>query len=411
MNVLNAYSTMGGSASAIGYELEQDHPINNLEEVDDAIAYANEALDAATRLEEAALDYDGANKTAARLLNVAVENYIEKFDLRDALEANDVVLYDPNAQNADGEDEEDKTKQVSRLKKVALYLYAIVERIFKAIFDFFTNHKETARNLIPKTKRYIGEADSLTASLATQLNIKDRNLMNALHINGRAPTNVVELYEELASTFEKQHNFSAVAEVVRVVAATKDKNEERIQKEAKILRDKLEAGLKASLKSVNPDDVPVFNDKKSERSNYYASEPMFGQNYIFGAVAKDVGPAGAFRFNCSVRRDTEVSVRASFFPVLTPDDIRQVCRIALRVCENIIRFSRDEELMKKVLREANFLKTKATDNADVEALRHIANVGQNSYIVHLRFVTTITQALMRWCHQSIVRYEEVKSNG
>jgi hypothetical protein len=418
MNVLNAYSTMGGTASAAGYQLEEDHPINNLQEVDDAIAYASEAMEAAARLEEASLNYDGMNKTAARLLNMAVENYIDKFDLRAALEANDVVLYDPSADdsgdqsnNAPAQDEEDGKKEVTRLKKVALYLYAVVERIFKALFDFFTNHKATARRLIPKTKQYIGEADSLTSSLAAQLNIKDRTLMNALHINGAAPANVIDMYSDLATAFEKQHAYSTVAEVVRLVTATKEKNQDRITKEANTLRDKLEAGLKASMKSIDPSTLPIFHEKKSERSNYYATEPMFGQHYIFGAIAKDVAPSGAFRFNCAVRKDTDVGVRVNFFRVLTPDEIRQVCRTALKVCENIVRFSRDEELLKKVLREASFLSTKATDEASVEALRHIANVGQNSYIAHLRFVTSTTQALMRWCAQSIARYEEVKQNG
>lgn len=418
MNVLNAYSTMGGTASAIGYQLEEDHPINNIQEMDDAVQFANEALDAAQRLEEAAMSVEGMNKTAHRLLNVAVENYIEKFGIpRAGLEDNDLVLYDPNQNNsnasssAGGEDDEDDKKQASRLKKAALYLYALVERIFKAIFDFFQNQKLTARKIIPLTKQYIGEADSLTSSLAIQLNIKDRTLMNALHINGAAPQKVAELYSELATTFERQHSFTAVAEVVRLVGATKDKNQERIMKEANILRKKLEDGLKASLKAVNPTTLPIFNEKKSEKATYYASEPMFGQNYVFGTIGNDVGSSGSFRFSCGVRRDAEVPVRVSFFPVLTPDEIREVSRTALKVCENVVRFSRDEELLRKVLREASFLSSKEPDQAAVASLRNIAAVGQNSYMVYLRYTMSVTQALMRWCAQSITRYEEIKSNG
>lgn len=426
---INAHSTMGGTSDTIGYPLEEEHPITNLEEVENALAYAAEALDAAERLEEASLNYAGMNATAERLMNVAVENYFEKFQIpRAALEANDLVVYDPAASssnaasdaggNADtatptgGEDEDDETPAgASRLKKAAKLLYALVERVFKAIFDYFATQKNTARKLIPLSKKYIGEADSLPSHMATQLKIKDRNLMLALHIEGVAPRKAADMYDELAATFEKQHAFSAVTEVIRVIGAVKDKNPERISKEANTLRNKLEDGLRASLEGVNPSTIPVFTEKKSERVNYYASKPMFGQNYIVGSVGKDISVAGSFRFNCSIRRDAETPLRAAVFPVLTPDEIRQICRTALKVCENVVRFSRDEELMKKALREATYLNSKETDQASVAALRNVAAVGQNSYIVHLRFVTRTTQALMRWCAQSIARYEEVRQNG
>lgn len=425
---INAYSTMGGTADAIGYPLEDEHPITNLAEVETAFDYAAEALDAAERLEQAALDYDGMNETSARLLNVAVETYLEKFKIpRAALEAYDLVPYDPAAAQSGGadsdsgqpsssgsagEDDDDEPSQgPSRLKKAAKLLYALVERVFKAIFDFFTNQKVVARKLIPLSKKYIGESDSLSAQMASQLRIKDRNLMLALHIEGQAPRKAAELFDELATAFEKQHAYSAVTEVIRVVSSVREKNSERIVKEANTLRNKLEDGMKAALNGVNPSTIPVFTEKKSDRVRYYASKPLFGQHYIVGLVGNEVSPAGSFRFNCSVRRDSETPLRATAFPVLTPEEIRQICRTALKVCENVVRFSRDEELMKKALREATYLNSKETDQASVAALRNVAAVGQNSYIVHLRFVTRTTQALMRWCAQSIARYEEVRQNG
>lgn len=137
---------------------------------------------------------------------------------------------------------------------------------------------------------------------------------------------------------------------------------------------------------------------------------MFGHNYIYGIVAKDVNADGTFRFKCGIQRDAEVPLRVPVFPVLTPDEIRAVCRTSLRICENIIRFSRDEELMQKALREATFLTTKEADKNAVAALRNFTNVGQNSYIVYLRFTTRTMQALMRWCAASIKRYGELTRN-
>lgn len=398
MTGLAAFTTSGGSADVISYPLAETHPIDNLDDIEEAVAFATEALDAAERLETAQLDLAAADPAASRLLNVAVENYIERFQIPAAALEN-------NEESADA-------AQTSRLKKVILYLYAVVQRIFKAIFDLFRNQKLVARKIMPLTKVYIGEADSLTASLAGQLNIKDRSLMVALHIDGIAPKKTPELFDKLAETFEKQYAFSAVSEVIRLVSAARDKNAERVAKEADVLRARLEEGFKAALTEVDPRTSVAFSEKKVDENAYYVSEPTFGQNYIYGVIGKQTAANGTFVFRCGIRRDAEVPLRIPSFPSLAPDEIRHVCRTSLRVCENIIRFSRDEELLQKALREATFLTTKEADKTAVVALRNLAAVGQNSYIVHLRFVTRTMQALMRWCAASLKRYEAVgKDNG
>jgi hypothetical protein len=138
---------------------------------------------------------------------------------------------------------------------------------------------------------------------------------------------------------------------------------------------------------------------------------MFGQTYIAGSIAEEINASGTFRYVCGIRRDQKVPLRVNSFPLLTPDEIRQICRTAIKVCDNILRFSRDEALMQKALREATFLKTKEPDKGSVVALRNITAVGQNSYITHLRYTVRTMQALMRWCGLSINRYEEVNKNG
>lgn len=399
-----AYSTDGGTASAITYPLEEKpRPSDDTEDVEDAIEFAIEALEAAEKLENMALDQVSDDPLSSRLLNVAVENYIHQFDIpAAALEDYDLVTTEATPKT---------NKETGKLKKVILYLYAVVERVFKAVFDLFREHYVTARNLIPKTRVFIGESDSLSASIAAQVNIRERSLMTALHIDGIAPRKIPELFDEVASTFEKQHGFAAYSEITKLVQATRNKDQNEISQAAQALRDKLEEGLQASLEEVDPQSIPVFNEKKSTTVTHYASKPSFGQTYILGSIAKEINASGTFHFSCSIRRDADVAVRVNSFPVLTPEDIRHICRITLRICENVIRNSRDESLLHKALREASFLRTKEADKASVVALRNLAAAGQNSYIVHLRHTMKITRSLMRWCAISIARYEEYKRNG
>lgn len=388
---------MGGTAAGFQTALAEDQqPIDNPQDVEEAIAYANEALQAAGALEEMADNIDPYDPTALDLekLDVAVENYIDQFNIPSiALESDD--------------DDEASNGKTGRLKKVVLYLYALVERVFKALFDFFSNQKLVARRVMPKTREYIGRSDSLSASVGAQLSIKDRGIMVALHVDGIAPKKTPELFDALVEQFEQQYRYSPVPEVVRLVSAAKAKDEKRTVVEAEALRDKLENGLKNSLEKTDPEKFSFFPTKVVDGTDYYVSQPLFGQNYIAGNISHDVTDKGTFTFNCGVRRDAEVPLRVSSFPVLGPEEIRHICRTALRASESIIRFSRDEELLKKALREAAFVTSKEPDQSSVIALRNMAAVGQNSYIVYLRFVSRSMQALMRWCAQSITKYEEV----
>jgi hypothetical protein len=394
----NEFPTTGG---------EEAHPIDDLQDIEDAVAYANEALDAAQRLEEGQLT-DSTDAVAQKLLAHAVESYIEKFKIPMIALEDSTELAIREAQGSAQDDSHSDATQASRLKKVVLYLYAAVQRIFKAIFDMMRNQKATARRLMPLTKLYIGQADSLSSSVASHLNVKDRSLMVALQIDGIVPRKTPELFDALADSFEKQHPFAAVSEVVRLISAAKDENKERVMVSAGELRARLEEGFKKTMTVVaDPQKLSIFSEKKSAVASYYVSEPLFGHNYIYGIVGTDVQTDGTFRYKCGIQRDAEVPLRVGAFPVLTPDEIRAICRTALRVCENIIRFSRDEELLQKALREVSFLTTKEADQNTIAALRNFSNVGQNSYIVYLRFVTRTMQALLRWCAVSINRYEGV----
>lgn len=386
MSTVTAIFTSGGDAHRITPP-EHEPAVTTFDEVDEAINYAGEVLHAIESLESLAVA--NAPESANYLVNHAVENYISKFDVPEvALEAQDDA-------------------KTSRIKKVILYLYAVVQRVFNVLFDFFKSHKANARKIIPLTKNYIGRSDSLTSSIASQLVIKDRSLMNSLHIDGLPPKKIPELYESLLETFEKQYEQSAVNEVVALIQAAKTKDAARVKKEAEALKAKLETGFKASLEVVSDSELRIFNEKRSEGNVYWLSPVMFGQNYIAGVIGTDIHANGTFNYRCSIKRDPEVQLRVASFPVLTPEEIRSVSRTSLKIAENVIRYARDEDLLQKALREAAFVTTQETDESSVAALKDMAILGQSSYIVYLRYTVRTMESLMRWCNLSLKKYEGV----
>lgn len=369
-------------------------PIEEQEQLEEAFDYSDNAMTAISALEELqdALGDETPTEAQKQLINLTLNNYSTKFDIPTAsLES----------------DEGDEKPEVSRLKKTILYLYAVVERIFKAIFDYCRNQKLVARKIIPVARDYIGMSDSLSSAVAGQLRIRDRSIMVALHIDGIQPRKAPILFDNLVATFERQAAHSPVNELIQFVNAAKEQNPERIHAMAVKLRAKLEEGLKSGLEVVDPNSLPIFNEKKLDDTTYYASEALFGQNYIFGVIAKEVNEDASYKYRAGIRRDMEVPLRIGFFNVLTPEEIRHLCRASILVCETILRNSREEELLQKVLREAGFLTTKNPDRSATSVLKNIADAGQSSYIVHLRYTTRTMRVLMRWCAASIQKYNEV----
>lgn len=377
-------------------------------DVDEAVNYASDLIEAIEHLTSMTQCQEKTDALGSKLLNVAVEGYIEKFDIPNyALEDYPVA----NTEQPEETPTEETSAEASKLKKVLLYLYALVKRVFSALFDFFNSQKLTARKTIPLTKEYIGRSDSLSASVGAQLNIRDRSLMVALHIDGLAPRKLPELYDNLADTFIEQYQHSAVSQTLAVLAAAKTRDREALTKAAEVLRDKLARGFRAGFKQADANDMALFNEKKEEGKDYWISPVLFGQNYITGVIGHEINEDGTFSYSCGIKRDPEVPLRTAFFPVLTPDEIRHVCRTSLRISENIIRFSKDEDLLQKALREASFIATKEVDKTAVTALKELATIGQSSYIVYLRYTSRVMQSLMRWCNSSIKLYEQVKKEN
>lgn len=394
MTLITSTFTTGGDASIMSPNPDVSGELNNYgDDVEEAINYVGEALEAIDVLTKAIPVNRTMSDSEAKLLNVAVESYVRKFDI-------------PSA-GLESADPDPEVKKIGKFKRVILYLYAMVKRIFQAMGALLSNSEILAKKLMPTTKNYIGRSDSISPSISAHLTIKDKSLMTALHVEGVAPKRVVAIYEELQSALNEQYQYSSVSELISLLNAAKTKDLEKVKTEAKELRAKLQKGAEVSLEQSSETQHKLFSEKIIDTNTYWVSKPSFGQKYITAVIGKDVDQIGTFVYRCGITRDSDTPLRVAAFPVLSPDDIRGICRISLKICEDIVKRSRDEDLVAKAMRQASFIVTAEPDQIAVSALRDIANASQSTYIVYLRHTVNVMQSLMRWCGLSLKIYEGV----
>ncbi len=360
-------------------------------EFEEALAIAQEALDAASKLQDMQLDLEqaeGATKEfGEKCLNVAVESYQRRFEIPNAaLESNEV-------------------DERNGFQKTIDYLYGLAKKLCQYVLDLLRNHRRAAREHIRLTKEFIGRADSLEAHSHPPV-VTDRAVLTGLQTNGIVVKTIPQMYERLTGVFETQLAFTAVNETIAVISAAKDGDADRLHAKAEELREVLENGLKASLKKeANPKANNLI--KMEERAHEcYVSDVMFGQRYVVGAVAEKVSDEDTFFYQCGIRRDAEVPLRATSVEALSPDDIRLICRTALKNSESIIRNSRDEDLLLKAFRDIDFLATRSPTRETAKALRMYGSMTRNSYIAYLRLTSSVTRTLLRYCAISLKMYEK-----
>lgn len=394
MTLITSTFTTGGDASIMSPNPDVSGELNHYnDDVEEAINYVGEALEAIDALTKAIPTNRTVSDSEAKLLNVAVESYMRKFGIENVgLEADEA---DPEA------------KKVGKIKRVILYLFAMVKRIFQAMGDLLSNSELLAKKLMPTTKNYIGRSDSISPSISEHLTIKDKSLMTALHVEGVAPKYVVAIYEELQSTLNEQYQHSSVNELISLLNAAKTKDLGKVKAEAKDLHAKLLKGIQACMTEPTDIQKKLFSEKIIDTNTYWVSKPSFGQKYVTAVIGKDVDQIGTFVYRCGITRDADTPVRVAAFPVLSPDDIRGICRISLKLCEDIVKRTRDEDLVAKAMRQASFIVTAEPDQVAVSVLRDVANASQSTYIVYLRHTVSTMQSLMRWCGLSLKLYEGV----
>lgn len=363
------------------------------DDVEEAINYVGEALEAINTLTNSIPVNREIGDSEAKLLNVAAESYMRKFGIQNVgLEADDP---DPN------------TKKIGKLKRVVLYLFAMVKRIFHSLGDLLSNAEIMAKKIMPNTKNYIGRSDSISPSISEHLTIKDKTLMSSLHVEGAAPKNVVTLFEDLQSMMDTQYPHANTSELIALLNAAKTKDINKVKVEAIQLHAKLQKSLTATFEEAGADKHKLFNEKIIDTNTYWVSKPSFGQKYVTALIGNDVDQIGTFVYRCSVTRDPDMPLRVAAFPILSPDDIRGICRTSLKICEDVIKRSRDEDLIAQAMRKASFIVTSEPDQAAVSVLRDIAASAQSPYLVYLRQTCSVMQSLMRWCGLSLKMYEGV----
>lgn len=363
------------------------------EDVAEALAHAQDSMVAAATLTKA---YEQANdKYALTAVQIAAENYALKFKMpQAALEQDDESSKKPITE-----------QQRSRIKAVIDYLYASAKRIFQFFFDFLRKQSHTARTVVKITKELIGRVDSFEGKKSPG-KIKERGIIAGLHIDGIAPKRSSALFDDLVSKFNAINASSSLDELSDFLAAAKSKDEKQILAKSKQLHDSLVAGVKIFMNEVsNPSSHPAFRSSFDGRQ-CFSTPVMFGQNYITASVSKEISTDGRFTFKSSIARDAETPVRASEVDVLPADEIRQICRSALRLSEMIIEHAKDEDKMHSLMREASFFITASDNEYGVPALHNFSAVANNHYFAYLRYCVRVMQLLMRWCRLSVQAYEQ-----
>jgi hypothetical protein len=392
---------------------DETQPYDDVEEfpegdVDEALSFAQDCLCSAASLSNG-LSEAGDNPEAIKILALAAESLIERFSLRSvALEDFPPAPPPPKTEEAKDKSGDQTDQQRSKISKVIAYLYALAKNTFQYFFDFLRNQKATARKIVPITKDLIGRIDAFGGgTIGTK--ITDRGVVMGLHIDGMPPRRATAMFEELAGQLRKINQTAGINEISAVLLAAKEKNEELFKKRSGELHDHLEKGMQTFMNRVdNPKMFPVFRNEQKGKT-CYATEAMFGQNYITGMIS-ECDDKGRFFYKALVARDPEIPVRAESFPALSPDDVRQICRTSLRLSEEIIDMSRDEDLVQKLMRDASFFVTTEGGAYAVPALHNFVAVANNHYFAYLRFITRTMQLLMRWATQSVLAYEK-DANG
>lgn len=373
------------------------------ESVDEALTYAAECIAAAQKLSAAIEGHLDLKMIAG--LSIATESYINKFNIPiAALEAeeSDIAGEAPNEKEKPLEE-----KQRSRTAKVISYLYAAVKRIFQFFFDFARNQKSVARKIIPKTKELIGRIDQFDITPPAG-KIKEKGLVNALHMDGIAPRRPTAIFEQLVAEFEQVNRSSGISEMAAVLSSAKTENFEKFKTSSQALHNVLENGMKSFMNVVgNPGSHPAFRTTVEGR-HYYSTDVMFGQHYVAGSIS-DLDEDGKFFFKAGIYRDADVPIRIESLPLLRAEEIRQVCRTALRLSELVIQYSRDEDLMQRLMREASYFITKEAKGPGVAALSNFLAMANNHYFAYLRYITRTMRQLMRWAELSVQAYEAKKN--
>lgn len=381
--------------------------VGEAQDIERSFNFATAALEEALVLQEKAdtIVELGKHMTEQqeKLLSVAVEHLCAKYHITNAaLES----LDDEDAKQADNQSKEAQSSEaVGKLKRTIDFIYAMLRRLVQALVHRFQQHRQQARSFMERAKDIIGRADVVNTGGEVPV-IANRGILNALCIGGVPPRGLNLVFDELVKHYENSKKYSGLNEMVAVLNAAKSGDMEKTKDRAEILWVLLRDGMEDCLNQVdNPQNHFMFGEQ--HRGHLcFASQPYFGDISISGEISESVGAFGSFFHKVQMRRNPDSILRVEALQALDSQTIRLICRSIVRLCESVIRTSRDESFLYKAIREANYLVGKKPDQLSLHALRNFQSIAQNLYINYLRLTMNSAKHLLEYCEQSVEKYEK-----
>ena len=364
-----------------------------------SLEYATEALEKALKvqssLETLAQDSKFMNEQQTKLLNVAVEKLQQDYGIPNAaLESSD-----------DEEPQEQSSEAIGRLKRTIDFLYAAVRRIVQMIIQHFQQHRGQARSFNERAKNLIGRADVIDQS-GEKPTIVDRGMINALCIGGVLPKNIHSVFDDLTASYEASKKFSGLEEMIALINVAKAGDPDKVTDKSEVLWVKLRDSMTAMLDPVSdPANHFLFGEKRRDHE-FYASKAYFGDIHLSGEISTSVGAFGGFFHKVGMRRNPDAVIKIEALHALDAQTVRLLCRSVVRLSESVIRSSRDEAMLYKAMREANYLLGKKPDQLSLHVLRNFQSIAQNLHLNYLRLSMNAAKHLLAYCEKSVQKYEK-----
>lgn len=381
--------------------------IEESQDIERSFNYATAALEEALQLQEKADTIVSLSKhmdaQQEKLLNVAVENLCAKYHITNA--ALESIDEEEESQVEHQSQEAQSSEAVGKLKRTIDFIYAMLRRLVQALIHRFQQHRGQARTFMERAKDLIGRADVVNTGGEIPT-IPNRGVLNALCINGVPPKGLNLVFDELVKHYEQSKKYSGLTEMVAMLNAAKSGDMDKTKDRSEILWVLLRDGMEECLNKVdNPSNHFMFGD--AHRGHQcYASQPYFGDISISGEISDSVGAFGSFFHKVQMRRNPDSILRVDALKALDEQTIRLICRSVVRLCESVIRSSRDEAFLYKAIREANYLVGKKPDQLSLHALRNFQSIAQNLYINYLRLTMNSAKHLLEYCELSVAKYEK-----
>lgn len=325
-----------------------------------------------------------------KIVNVALESFFTKYsEMRPALEEID--------------DGRPATTTGDRIKKTIDYLFSLARQILTFFLDYIRNNKHRAKMYMNLTKELIGRADGLPFADAR---VEVRTIINALHVNGGQPTDMLPVLSGLFTATAKVRKQNSLHELTITINQAKAGDLEKTRDDVETVRAVHERAMASVMNAVsNPQRSFAFNASRTD-CDYYLSPEYFGGMHVAGFISSETRNDGSILLECDVKRNPERIPRVSFFNALEPIQVRDICRLVQSFCREVVNTSVDEAALSRLLREATFIAGTNADLTTVLALRSLATTSKGAYSAYMKLSMRTCKAVLKWCAASVGIHEK-----